>query len=582
MPNVTEGGRTKGLLAYLVGPGRSNEHTDPHLVAGDPAVMAWHGSDELAKSSAFEIAEHLDAPMLAFGTRARGMVTRYEAGTNTRVKVGVADNHVWHCSLSLRAYEGELSDELWGQIATEFVEAMGFGDENGSKAPCRWVAVRHGVSTNGNDHIHVVVNRVREDGTKASNWDSWRRSQRAVGELERRHGLQILESRQAGRGARGLSPAEQARQERTGVVPERFRAHRLVRAAAVQAGDEAEFVRRARRAGLLIRPRYAAGRADVVTGYSVAVRPPAGEKPVWFGGGQLARDLTLPRLREHWPDTPQHAAGAVAEWNAAARGQRVVAPGAETRTPGAGEFTQLVDEMRAMRHRLGVIDPRDHIAWAHVARQASGLLATWSTATEPEPGPLAAAAREVAVIASTHARGDRTRQPMAPAARGMALVVAALDPHTPGAVRAAIVAREITLTVQAVIDAARAAGQLATATRLQAAVTSQLAPVHAHLHAEVAARQHQAHTRAAPVPTAAVDAPAPAGDAAPRTRAEELAALKERDPQAWKAAVLREKVFGRMGSPVPSRLTPGARPAPTTARPAPARTTDSGTTGAER
>lgn len=582
MPNVTEGGRTAGVLAYLVGPGRANEHTEPHLVAGDPAVMAWHGSDELARPAAFEIAEHLDSPMRTFGTRVQGMVTRYEPGTNIRVKVGVADNHVWHCSLSLRADEGELSDELWGQIATEFVDAMGFGDDQGSKAPCRWVAVRHGASKNGNDHIHIVVNRVREDGTKASNWKSWPRSQRAVADLERRHGLQILESREAGRGARGLSPAEQARQERTGLAPERFRAHRLVRAAAVQAGDEAEFVRRARRAGLLIRPRYAAGRSDVVTGYSVAVRPPAGEKPVWFGGGQLARDLTLPRLREHWPDTPQHATGAVAEWNAAARGQRIVAPGAEASTPGVGEFTQLVEEIRAMRHRLGAIDPRDHIAWAHVARQASGLLATWSTATEAEPGPLAAASREVAVIASTHARGDRTRQPMGPPARGMALVIAALDSHTPAAVRAAIVAREITLTVQAVIDAARAAGQLATATRLQAAVTSQLAPVHAHLQAEVAARQHRTHAAAAP--SAAVDAPAPApeGDDVPRTRAEELAALKERDPQAWKAAVLREKVFGRMGSPVPSRLTPGARPAPAVARPAPARTTDSRTTGAER
>lgn len=25
----------------------------------------------------------------------------------------------------------------------------------------------------------------------------------------------------------------------------------------------------------------------------------------WYGGGHLARDLTLPRLRREWPDSPQ-------------------------------------------------------------------------------------------------------------------------------------------------------------------------------------------------------------------------------------------------------------------------------------
>ena len=34
IPNVTKGGRMGGLLSYLVGPGKRNEHTDPHLVAG--------------------------------------------------------------------------------------------------------------------------------------------------------------------------------------------------------------------------------------------------------------------------------------------------------------------------------------------------------------------------------------------------------------------------------------------------------------------------------------------------------------------------------------------------------------------
>ena len=44
---------------------------------------------------------------------------------------------------------------------------MGFTEISG-KADCRWVAVRHGLSKAGNDHIHIAVNLVREDGAKAS------------------------------------------------------------------------------------------------------------------------------------------------------------------------------------------------------------------------------------------------------------------------------------------------------------------------------------------------------------------------------------------------------------------------------
>lgn len=28
-----------GVISYLAGPGKHNEHTEPHLVAGSPAVL---------------------------------------------------------------------------------------------------------------------------------------------------------------------------------------------------------------------------------------------------------------------------------------------------------------------------------------------------------------------------------------------------------------------------------------------------------------------------------------------------------------------------------------------------------------
>lgn len=191
-------------MRYLIGPGRSNEHTDPHLVAGDPVLLEWHDDAELGVDAATGIARHLDRPRTAYG-------------------VTVPGGHVWHCSLALRAEEGLLTDERWAAIATDFVTAMGFDDptnqkdpdsmQGAGKAPCRWVAVRHGVSRNGNDHIHVAVNLVREDCTKATTHNDFRRAQTAARALEVKYGLEELEYATAGRATRGSTRAEQARVE---------------------------------------------------------------------------------------------------------------------------------------------------------------------------------------------------------------------------------------------------------------------------------------------------------------------------------------------------------------------------------
>lgn len=81
----------------------------------------------------------------------------------------VKGGHVWHCSLSIREGEGDLTDENWANIANDFMDHMGFTEASG-KALCRGVAIRHGHSKIGNDHIHIAASLVREHGTK---WDSW-------------------------------------------------------------------------------------------------------------------------------------------------------------------------------------------------------------------------------------------------------------------------------------------------------------------------------------------------------------------------------------------------------------------------
>ncbi|WP_146083476.1 hypothetical protein [Rathayibacter sp. AY1H2] len=71
-----------------------------------------------------------------------------------------------------------------------------------------------------------------------------------------------------------MQPAARESAQRRGAVEvDAHRLERAVRSSASASADEAEFVRRMRQAGVLIRPRYAAGRDDVVAGYSVALRP---------------------------------------------------------------------------------------------------------------------------------------------------------------------------------------------------------------------------------------------------------------------------------------------------------------------
>ena len=36
MPNITTGGNTQGLIRYLLGPGRANEHTNQHIIGAAP------------------------------------------------------------------------------------------------------------------------------------------------------------------------------------------------------------------------------------------------------------------------------------------------------------------------------------------------------------------------------------------------------------------------------------------------------------------------------------------------------------------------------------------------------------------
>lgn len=468
MPNITRGARMSGLMTYLAGEGRHNEHAEQHLVAGDSAIVTMYGYDQLDRATALQIARDLDEPRTRFGVE----VLRTERATDPEtgeVITAKVDANVWHCSLSLRSEEGQLSDEKWAAIAQDFVDEMGFTEASG-KAPCRWVAVRHGLSENGNDHVHIAVSLVREDATKATTHNDFKRAQNVCRDLEKKYGLEELESRGTGLGERGVKPAERERATRTGAVEvDAHRLERTVRAAAIASVDEGEFVRRLRRGGVLIRPRYAAGRDDVVAGYSVALRPADGERPVWYGGGRLARDLTLPRLREGWPDSPQTAQAGVDEWRATAKNPwqyRPVAPGREEHAPDPQMWKQYTDELSQLRKQLREVPVDDRATWAHIARETAGAFAAWSQRVETTPGPLAATSRELARSAHLRAHESKPKPVQLGSAANAAMLLMQAATGGRGTMAEAILLRQLGRVTVAVLDAHAAAGDARRAEQL--------------------------------------------------------------------------------------------------------------------
>jgi hypothetical protein len=228
--------------------------------------------------------------------------------------------------------------------------------------------------------------------------------------------------------------------------------------------------------------------AEYWAGYSVAVRPPAGEKPIWYGGGRLARDLTLPRLREGWPDSPQSAQGAVDEWRATAKNPwqyRPVAPGREESTPDPELWKQYSDEIGQLRKQLRDVPVSDRATWAHVARETSGVFAAWSQRVEATPGPLAATSRELAKTAHIRAHQSRPKpvQLGSGANAAMLFMQAAAVAGGQDTMAQAIMLRQLGRVSVAILDMHTALGDARRAEQVAAMMRNQFAAVSERLPA---------------------------------------------------------------------------------------------------
>lgn len=492
IPNISRGDRMVGLVSYLAGPGRANEHTNPHVVAGSDGVMAWHANEQLDHEAALQLGKTLDRPRIAHDAQMKG-------------------GHVWHCSLSLAATEGELGDETWSEIAHAFIHKMGFDTQEGTKAGMRWAAIHHGASTNGNDHIHLAVQLIREDGTKADIGFDYSRAQKVARELEREFGLVELETEQSKVSEPGYSRAEYeatarrraeakyeterhteqlswhelsnaARGEYVAAMKREIKAEGMpretlkveVRAAAALADTEAEFVAKMYDHGMLIKPFYKDREQTIVGGYQVAMPSKYGEQPWYIAGGSLGHDLSLNRLRQQWETSPELRQQAQHAWQQAGRNLAPAQASQNHFDPDVlAKQQQAIDDHF---HQLRAIPLADGDRWAVEAQHMSGLMASWATADSPYADQLQRAARHLGRSASLKHRPEVPTKKQ-PWMRGAAMVLtqAATSGKTPAA--QVLMMKHVLETVQALATVHEATKQHRRAQDLRLTLQHDLAEV---------------------------------------------------------------------------------------------------------
>jgi len=142
----------------------------------------------------------------------------------------------------------------------------------------------------------------RQDGTRPRLWNDYYQLGEACRAAEQRFGLRRTAPRDR-TAARRPTRAESEKARRHGFQEApRVALRRAVSTAAAGAASEQEFFARLDRAGVLVRKRFSTRNPGEVTGYAVALTGDTAREggPVWFGGGKLAADLTLPKLRCRW------------------------------------------------------------------------------------------------------------------------------------------------------------------------------------------------------------------------------------------------------------------------------------------
>jgi hypothetical protein len=278
---LQRGKRVSGLLWYLYSPGKTCAHSHPHLVSG------WRHPAEL------------EPPVRENGKRdfcrLTGLLEQPLAGLGDRAPA----KPVWHCTARAAPGDPELGDGAWMRIAGEIMHRTGLSRYGEEGQGVRWVAVHH-----GENHIHIAATLARQDSRCASLRNDYYRIGEALRDLEKEYGLQVVvrADRTAAHRPTRAEQEKAARADRS--EPPRVTLQLQVAAAAAGTRSEPEFFADLEKRGLRVRLRHGTHNPVEVTGYAVGLDGDvtATGDQIWYGGGKLAPDLSLPKLRRRWPE----------------------------------------------------------------------------------------------------------------------------------------------------------------------------------------------------------------------------------------------------------------------------------------
>src|SRR5664280_1223086 len=450
---ITRGSSGRALIRYLFGPGKANEHTDQRVVVSGLTI----GIEEGRPLTTEEIA---------------GLGGAIDSAKDAH-RADPPGGHIWHVSLSVPQEERFIADEKWADIAQRVMSALGFEKEGMQPAP--WVAVGHGTNANGNQHIHIAASLVRLDGRQVNIWQDRKTLSRVCAEIEHTYGLAVVEGRD-GRGKPGLTRAELERTAREQwAEPPRIKLARMVREASVASKDEAEFVRRLRGSGALVRPRLQTGGKEAVVGYSVALRIGEGDKPIWFGGGKLARDLTLPNLRQFWEQSAVDRKAAVVDWCTT----RSDFLRREAVLGDPEDWQRAVAGIERSVERLKAVPVYDLAAWRGAAREAAGVFSALSRRFEGDsPGPMADAAEALGRSAQSRPEDPSLSRAAVRDFRGIAAIVAQSKLGNDSPIAWAMLLSQLGRTLDAIGDAHAVRGESQMAKALGERLSAEILELH--------------------------------------------------------------------------------------------------------
>jgi hypothetical protein len=190
-----------------------------------------------------------------------------------------------------------------------------------------------------------------------------------------------------------------------------------------------------------------------------------------------------------------------------------------------------------MRVQMQQIPIDDRAGWAHLARDTAGAFAAWSHRVESTPGPLAATARDLARTAQIRAHESKPKPAGRVSSSGAAMLLMMAANGGKGTMAEAMMLRQLAATAKAVMDMHAAAGDARRAAQIDQTLREQYTMVRDRLPAIPAAQR----------PAAQPDR----SDLTPEQR------------QAIEAVERGQARPGVTGSPVPNRLDPPRKTAPT-------------------